>query len=69
MSVFDGRPDLLLLFIAQIAFIMVQILIYLRIMREEKSAKREHSSQQRTSTLQVHKKTKTAKRKWSRRQK
>lgn len=35
MNPFDGRPDLLIIFIAQIAFIVVQILIYLRVTRGE----------------------------------
>lgn len=41
MSAFEGRPDLLLIFVAQIAFIIVQVLIYLRVMREEKQSARE----------------------------
>jgi hypothetical protein len=63
MSVFDGRPDLLLLFVAQVAFIIVQILIYLRLIRAEK---------QNSSRVEMHAKTKTktpAKRKLSRRAK
>lgn len=67
MSVFDGRPDLLLLFIAQIAFIMVQILIYLRVMREHKSAKSNQVAQQHFSTSRVQKHSKNAKRKMGRR--
>ncbi|MBM3282208.1 MAG: hypothetical protein FJY86_02610 [Candidatus Diapherotrites archaeon] len=35
MNPFDGRPDLLIIFISQIAFIVVQMLIYLRITRGE----------------------------------
>ncbi len=35
MNAFDGRPDLLIIFISQIAFIVVQILIYLRVSRSE----------------------------------
>jgi hypothetical protein len=35
MNPFDGRPDLLLIFIAQISFILIQLLIYLRMTRGE----------------------------------
>lgn len=70
MEIFAGRPDLMLLFLTQIAFIIVQILIYLRISRDEKRSthyahemKTEKSSAEKNKS----KSTKTAKRKLSRR--
>lgn len=70
MDIFAGRPDLLLLFIAQIAFIIVQILIYLRISRDEKrssSRAREMKMEESSASKNKSKNTKTAKRKLSRR--
>ncbi len=63
MDAFAGRPDLLLIFVAQIAFIIVQILIYVRVAREAKQFS--HHSETKTMV----KKNTSTKRKLSRRQK
>lgn len=69
MDVFSGRPDLLLLFVAQIAFIIVQILIYLRVSRDEKRSTnaREMKTEKTSAAKNKSNNTKTAKRKLSRR--
>lgn len=69
MDVFSGRPDLLLLFVAQIAFIIVQILIYLRVSRDEKRSTnaREMKTEKTSAAKNKSKSTATAKRKLSRR--
>ncbi len=66
MNAFEGRPDLLLLFIAQIAFIIIQIVIYLRVSRAEKKSRREQSVQRVEKTGAGKKSTAKAKRKLNR---